>query len=60
MTRVNRFQKCGLNLNETNDGGGSADLGIAKDDWAQLRTGASYEECVSCKDDNMCKVQTLK
>jgi hypothetical protein len=43
MTRVNRFQKCGLNLNETSDGGGSTELGIAKYDWAQLRTGAAYE-----------------
>jgi len=60
MTRVNCFQKRGLNLNETNDSGGSTELSIAKDDWAQLRTGASYEEHVSCNDDNMCKVQTLK
>ena len=59
MTRVNCFQKRGLNLNETKDGGGSTELSIAKDDLAQLRTGASYEECVSCND-NMCKVQTLK
>jgi len=60
MTRVNRFQKHGFNLNETNDGGSSTELSIAKDDWAQLRTGASYEERVSCNDDNMHKVQTLK
>jgi hypothetical protein len=36
MTRVNHFQKRGLNLNETNDGGGSTELSIAKGDWARF------------------------
>jgi hypothetical protein len=62
MTRETRFQKRELNL----DGGSSTELSIAKDDSAQMRTGASYEEQVhhmknmSCNEDNMHKVQTLK
>jgi len=59
MTSVNHFQEHGFNLNETKDSGASTELSTAKDDWAQLRTGASYEERVSCNDD-MHKVQTLE
>jgi len=59
VTSVIHFQKHGFNLNKTTDSGGSTELSIAKDDWAQLRTGASYEECVSCND-VMHKVQTLE
>jgi hypothetical protein len=51
-TRVNHFQKHKFNLNET-DGGRSTELSIAKDDCAQLRTGASCN-------DNTHRVQTLK
>jgi hypothetical protein len=57
MTSVNHFQIHGFNLNEIKDSGVSTELSIAKDDWSQLRTGASYEECVSCNDD-MHELQT--
>jgi hypothetical protein len=58
---VNCFQKCGFNLNQTNDGEDATELGIAEDDWGQLKAGVLIEEYASC--DNyivMCEVQTLQ
>jgi hypothetical protein len=58
---VNCFQKCGFNLNQTNDGEDVRELSIAKNDWGKLKAGVSFQEYVSC-DDNVvrCEVQTLQ
>jgi hypothetical protein len=58
---VNCFQKCGFNLNQTNDGEDVRELSIAKNDWGKLKAGISFQEYVSC-DDNFvrCEVQTLE
>jgi hypothetical protein len=61
MAIVNCFQKCGFNLNQTNDGEDVKELSIAENDWGKLKAGVSFQEYVSC-DDNvvMCEVQTLE
>jgi hypothetical protein len=58
---VNCFQKCGFNLNQTNDGEDVRELSIAKNNWGKLKAGVSFQEYVSC-DDNVvkCEVQTLE
>jgi hypothetical protein len=60
-TIVNCFQKCGFNLNQTNDGEDVRELSIAENDWGKLKAGVSFQEYVSC-DDNVvrCEVQTLE
>jgi hypothetical protein len=60
-TIVNCFQKCGFNLNQTNDGEDVRKLSIAENDQGKLKAGASFQEYVSC-DDNVvrCEVQTLE
>jgi hypothetical protein len=40
MTTINCFQKCGFNLNQTNDGEDATECSMAKDNWGQLRAGA--------------------
>jgi hypothetical protein len=64
MATVNCCQKCGLSLNQTNDDEDATELHIAKNDWGQLKAGASFsfQEYVSCDDDDdvMSEVQTLK
>jgi hypothetical protein len=57
MTIVSCFQKCGFNLNQTNDGEDVRELSTAKNDWSKLKAGVSFQEYVSC-DDNI--VQTLE
>jgi len=44
---VKCFQNCGFNWNTTKAGEGAMELGTAKDDWGQLRPGASFQY-VSC------------
>jgi hypothetical protein len=60
-TIVNCLQKCGFNLNQTNDGEDVRELSIAENDWGKLKAGVSFQEYVSC-DDNVvgCEVQTLE
>jgi hypothetical protein len=60
-TIVNCFQKCGFDLNQTNDGEDVRELSIAKNDWGKLKARVSFQEYVSC-DDNVvrCEVQTLE
>jgi hypothetical protein len=60
-TVVNCFQKCGFNLNQTNDGEDVRELSIAENDWGKLKVGILFQEYVSC-DDNVvrCEVQTLE
>jgi hypothetical protein len=60
-TIVNCFQKCGFNLNQTNDGEDVRELSVAENDWGKLKAGASFQEYVSC-DDNVvrCEVQALE
>jgi hypothetical protein len=51
------FQKCGFNLNQTNDGEDVRELSTAKNNGGKLKAGVSFQEYVSC-DDNivMCYV----
>jgi hypothetical protein len=60
-TIVNCFQKCGFNLNQTNDGEDVRELSIAENDWGKLKASVSFQEYISC-DDNVfrCEVQTLE
>jgi hypothetical protein len=37
MTTGNCFQKCGCNLNQTNDGEDATECKIAEDDWGNLK-----------------------
>jgi hypothetical protein len=39
MTTMNCFQKCGLNLNQINDGEDVTEPNTAEDDWGQLKAG---------------------
>jgi hypothetical protein len=57
---VNCFQKCGFNLNQTNDGEDVRELSIAKNDWGKLKAGASFQKYVSCDDNVRCEMQTLE
>jgi hypothetical protein len=41
---VNCFQKCGFNLNQTNDGKDVRELSIAENDWGKLKAGVSFHE----------------
>jgi hypothetical protein len=49
---MNCVQKCGFNLNQTNDDEYATELIIAKNDWGQLKAGVSFQEYISC-DDNI-------
>jgi hypothetical protein len=43
---VNCFQKCGFDLNETDDGEDSKEIAIARDDWDPLKAGLSFQKRV--------------
>jgi hypothetical protein len=43
---VNCFQKCGWDLNETDDGEDATELTIARDDWDLLKAGLSFQKHV--------------
>jgi hypothetical protein len=60
-TTVNFFQKCGFNLNQTNDGEDVTELSIGENDWGKLKAGVSFQEYVSC-DYNVVRfeVQTIE
>jgi hypothetical protein len=59
-TRVNCFQKCGFNLNQTNDGEDETELSTAEDDWGQVKADVSFQEYVSNYNNAICKVHTLE
>jgi hypothetical protein len=60
MTIANCLQKCGFNLNQTNDGEDATEFTTARDDWVQLKAGVTFQECVACDNDVLCEVQTLE
>jgi hypothetical protein len=41
-TIVNCFQKCGFNLNQTNDSEDVRELSIVENDWGKLKAGVSF------------------
>jgi hypothetical protein len=59
-TTVNCFQKCGFNLNQTNDGEDETELSKANEDWSQVKADVSFQEYVSSLNNVTCEVHTLE
>jgi hypothetical protein len=57
ITTINCFQKCVCILNQNKDNEDATELGIAKDDWSQLKVGVSFPGCISSDNDTVwCEV----